>query len=304
MIKKITLTLALTAAAFAGGFGSNSNDKPQYLPNPDGGRNQYIICTASDTGSYFKAGKRLVQLLGQDRINGTKNGKGGNWLGYAATTDGTAMNYDLMSEGICNVSIMQGDHIAYLRGVDKSFFDNKAVIFLDRTENVQLIMRKGMDEDDLQDKGAKVLVGLAASGGAASYKNMTALESGYGKATVVYGDIDISALSDLAAGRIDGIIRTSHLDPAHDQLAKDVQGIKGIYFADLDDSNLNNSVDFGDGDVEIYKFVDTVVAKGFFDTEAETLETHVAIVIDKKNMSKKQKNKILRVITQNKKNLF
>ncbi len=297
MIKKTILTLALTAAAFAGGFGSNSNQKAQYLPNPDGGSNQYVICTASDTGSYYKAGKRIVSLLGQDRSNG-------KMLGYAATTDGSGMNYDLMSDGICNVAVMQGDHVAYLRGVDKSFFDGKAVIFLDRTENVQLIMRKGMDEDDLQTKGAKVLVGLASSGGAASYKNMTALESGYGKATIVYGDIDISALSDLAAGRIDGIIRTSHLDPTHDQLAKDVRDVKGIYFADLDDSNLNNKVNFGDGDVEIYKFVDTVVAKGFFDTEAETLETHVAIVIDKKNMSKKQKNKILRVITQNKKNLF
>jgi len=304
-MKKLLLSLLVsTAVTFAGGFGSNSNDKPQYLPNPDGGKNQYIICTAEDIGSYYKAGKRLVQLLGQDRVNGSTNGRGGNWLGYPATTEGSGQNYDLMSDGVCNVAIMQGDHIAYLRGKDKSFFDNKAVIFLDRTENVQLIMRKGMDEDDLQEKGRKVLVGSAASGGAMSWKNMVALESGYGKATVVYGDIDISALSDLAAGRIDGIIRTSHLDPSHDQLAKDVHDVKGIYFADLDDSNLNNSVNFGDGDVEIYKFVDTVVAKGWFNTEAETLETHVAIVIDKKNMSKKQKNKILRVITQNKNNLF
>jgi len=292
----LTIAAMLATSAMAG-FGSNSQQKEQVLKGSDGEDYQYVICTASDTGSYYRAGKRLVSLLGQDPRNG-------NQLAVAETTDGSGQNYQLMSDKICNVAIMQGDHVAYLRGADKSFFDGKAVIFLDRTENVQLIMRDGMDEDDLQKKGAKVLVGLANSGGAASYKNMTALESGYGKATVVYGDIDISALSDLAAGRIDGIIRTSHLDPRHNQLALDVQGVKGIYFADLDDSNLNNSVNFGDGDVEIYKFVDTVVAKGFFDTEAETLETHVAIVIDKAGMSKKQKNKILRVITQNKKNLF
>ncbi len=295
---KILATIALTTiVATAGGFGSSSKEQTQYLAGPDGKNYKYVMCTASDTGSYYKAGRKLRNLLGNDR-------KTNRYNMYPATTDGSRQNYDLMSDGICNIAFIQADYLAFLRGKDKSFFDGKAVIILDRTENVQLIMRKGANEDDLQSKGAKILVGLANSGGAASWDNIVTLESNYKVATVVNGDIDISALSDLADGRIDAIVRTSHLNPTQDQLAKDVAQNKAIEFVDFDDSDLNDKVNFGDGDKVIYKFVDTVVAKGFFNTEAETLQTNVAIVIDKSSMSKKQKNKILRVITQNSSNLF
>lgn len=297
-MRKLTIVAALVSTnLFAGGFGSTSSQKTQYLKGADGKDYQYVVCTASETGSYYKAGKRLASVLGQDLSTGRK-------LTYAATTDGSKQNYELMSENICNVAILQGDHAAFIRGTDKGFFDGKAVIELDRTENVQLIMRKGMDEDDLQNANSKVLIGLSNSGGAASWANMGALETNYKKAKTLTGDIDISALSDLANGRIDGIIRTSHLNPKSDDLANLVAKDKRIYFADLDDSNLNNKVNFGDGEKAIYKFVDTEVTSGFWSTEAETLETKVMIVVDKQNMSKKQKNKILRVLTQNANNLF
>ncbi len=293
----LAATAVIATSTFAGGFGSNSKQQAQVLPAPNGKSYQYVICTASETGSYYKAGKKMRNLLGQDH---TTN----EYLAYPATTDGTRQNYNLMSDGVCNVAILQGDFTAFLRGKDKSFFDNKSVISLERTENVQLIMRKGADEDDLQSKGAKILVGLANSGGAASWDLITTLETNYKKAAVINNDIDISALSDLESGRIDAIIRTSHLNPSNDQLAQDIAKNKNIEFVDFDDSNLNNTVNFGDGDKAIYNFVDTVVAKGFFNTEAETLETKVVIIVDKSSMSKKQKNKILRVITQNASNLF
>lgn len=299
-IKRGLALLSLAAVGttmFAGGFGSGSKDTAQYLTGTNGQTQyQYVICTAGSEGSYYRAGKTLVSLLGEE-INKNRS------LGETATTDGSKQNYDLMSDGICNVAFLQGDHAAYLRGTDKNFFNGKAVIELDRAENVQLIMRKGMDEDDLQNDTAKVLVGLANSGGAASYTNIRALDDGY-SSNIAYGDIDISALSDLASGRIDAIIRTSHLNPKSDDLAALVAKNKKIYFADLDDMSLNNKVDFGAGAKPIYKFVDTNVTTGFWGQEAETLETKVVLVIDKQNMGKKQKNKILRVVTQNAKNLF
>ena len=54
---------------------------------------------------------------------------------------------------------------------------------------------------------------------------------------------------------------------------------------------------------EIYK----LVGEGgsvYIGHTTETLETRVLIVVDKANMGKKQKNKILRVLTQNANNLF
>lgn len=296
-LTKLLLAGLLTATSAFAGFGSGSKDTTTYLKSSKGVDHQYVICTASETGSYYKAGKRLVSLLGQDRDTG------GN-LAVAETTDGSKQNYELMTDKVCNVTFLQGDHAAYIRGVDKGFFDGKAVIETDRTENVQLIMRKGMDEDDLQSKSAKVLVGLANSGGAASWVNISHLETNYKKADVRYGDIDISALSDLASGRIDAIIRTSHLNPKTDDLANLVAKNKKIYFADLDDANLNNKINFGDGEKSIYRFVDTQVTTGFWAQEAETLETKVLIVVDKASMGKAQKNKILRVLTQNANNLF
>jgi len=297
MKKTIIALAALSLTVFAGGFGTNSSQPDQYLTGSDQQKYQYVICTASETGSYYQAGKRLVSLLGQER--GTSHN-----TAVAETTDGTKQNLQLVADGICNVAFVQEDYLAFLRGQDKAFFDNKAIITLERTENVQLIMRKGMSEDDIQEKGAKVLVGLANSGGAASWQLIQSLEPDYKLATTVYGDIDISALSDLAAGRVDAIIKTAHLNPSSDQLAKDVQATDGIEYVDFDDSDLNDSIDFGDGAKPIYRFVDTTVAKGFFDTEAETFETHVAIIVDKSKMSKKQKNRILRVLTLNKSNLF
>ena len=296
-MKKLVFLSVFAASALYAGFGTADKQPTQYLQGSDGEKYQYVICTASDTGSYYQAGKKLVRLLGQD-YNTSK------MIARAETTDGSRQNYELMAEGVCNVIFMQGDHGAFVSGKDKSFFDGKAVFETDRTENVQLIMRKGMDEDDLQKKGAKVLVGLANSGGAASWTNMVSLEDGYGKATVVNGDIDVSALSDLKSGKVDAIIRTSHLSPSTDDLAKMIAKDKKIYFADLNDKDLNDKVDLGNGEQAIYKFVDTEVTTGFFATEAETLETKVLIVVDKEKMSKKQKNKILRVLTQNHNNLF
>ena len=293
----ISSLLALTLVT-AGGFGTDEKKEPQFLKGSDKKDYQYVICTAQKDGSYYQAGRKLKNLLGRES-------KSDKPLASAETTDGSRQNYKLMNDGICNVIFIQEDYLAFLEGKDKSFFDNKSVITLDRTENIQLIMKKGSSEDDLQSKDAKVLVGLLNSGGAVSWELIRTLEDGYAKAKIVNGDIDISALSDLDRGKIDAIVRTSYLDPTHDQLAQNVDKIKGIEFIDFDDSDLNDKVNFGDGEKPIYEIVDSTLYKGLlYDTTVKTLETHVAIVIDKEKMNKEQKNRIIKVITQNSNSLF
>ena len=289
----LALTLMTTLTITAGGFGKNENKKPQLLKGSDNKEYQYVICTAQKDGSYYEAGKRLKSLLGQDF---QKNRP----FASAETTDGSRQNYELMNNKVCNVMFIQEDYLAFLEGKDKTFFDDKSVITLDRTENVQLIMKKGASQEKLKSKDAKVLVGLINSGGAASWELIRRLEKGYREAKVINGDIDISALTDLDRGKIDAIIRTSHLNPEYDALTQSINRIKGIGFIDFYDNNLNDEVNFGDGEKPIYKFVDSVLSAGFiYNTTVKTLETHVVIVIDREEMNKEQKNKILKVITQN-----
>jgi len=289
----LALTLMTTLTITAGGFGKDENKKPQLLKGSDNKEYQYVICTAQKDGSYYEAGKRLKSLLGKDF-------KTNRPLASAETTDGSRQNYELMSEKVCNVMFIQEDYLAFLEGKDKSFFDDKSVVTLDRTENVQLIMRNGSSQEDLKSKDAKVLVGLINSGGSASWELIRTLEEEYRNAKIVNGDVDISALTDLERGKIDAIVRTSHLNPKFDTFAQSIYRIKNIGFVDFDDSNLNDKVNFGDGEKYIYKIVDSVLSKGFIsDKKVKTLETHVVIVIDREQMNKEQKNKILKVITQN-----
>lgn len=287
ILTKLALVAALATSGLAAGFGSNSNQTVKKLTGTDGKQYEYLIGTASNTGSYYKAGKRLEYMLPKKSAR-------------AETTDGSKQNLDLLEDGIINVAFAQGDIIAYRKATEPNFFKGKLVIKLDREESVQLIMRKGMDEDDLQDKGSKVLVGLANSGGAGSWSNIVKLEPEYGNASVSFGDVDDSALQDLEDKTIDGIIRTSYLNPDSDTLAMDVAKNKNLYFADLDDKDLNDSIDLGNGSQPIYKFEKVVVDSHGWDTKAKVLTTNVYIIIDKEALTKKQLNKIIRVVKNNK----
>lgn len=165
-MKKLLITLALTASTiFAAGFGQASVEQDVQLNNPfTGKQSRFIVGTATETSSYFKAGSKLSSNL-----------KGS----YAATTDGSGQNLELLADGSINIAFVQGDVYNHWINSNPQFADKFTVIVTDRTEHVQLIMREGMSEDDLQKKGAKVFVGLQKSGGAGSWRNMQLLEPNY-----------------------------------------------------------------------------------------------------------------------------
>ena len=288
-MKKLLLALTLTISTILGaGFGTSSEDKDVILENPFNGKQQrFMIGTATETSSYYKAGSKLASNL-----------KGA----YAATTDGSGHNLDLMTEGKINVALVQGDVYNHWINSHPAFADKFTVIVTDRTEHVQLIMREGVTEDDLQKKGAKVFVGLQKSGGAGSWRNMQLLEPNY-IAEPVYGELDQLAINDLVNKKYDAIIRTSHIDPANEFTMK-VNATKGLYFADLDDADLNDSIKLNGEDKPVYAFTTQTYKKGFIGNSVKLIETRAYIVIHNELTSRKQRAEIADVYRDFKTTLF
>lgn len=289
-MKKLLLSLALTAGlAFSAGFGTASTDADVLLNNPfTGKQSRFIVATGTEVSAYYKAGNKLVS-----------NVKGA----YNATTDGSGQNLELLSEGSVNVAFVQGDVYNHWINSHPQFADKFTVIVTDRTEHVQLIMRDGMTEDDLQKKGAKVFVGLQKSGGAGSWRNMQLLEPNY-IAEPVYGDLDQLAINDLVNKKYDAIIRTSHIDPANEFTMK-VNATKGIYIADIDDSDLNDNIKLNGEDKPVYKFTTEVYNKtGVFNKASKLIETRCYIIINNDLTSRKQRSEIADVYRDFKVTLF
>ena len=288
-MKKLLITLALTASTiFAAGFGQASVEQDVQLDNPfTGKQSRFIVGTATETSSYFKAGSKLSSNL-----------KGS----YAATTDGSGQNLELLADGSINIAFVQGDVYNHWINSNPQFADKFTVIVTDRTEHVQLIMREGMSEDDLQKKGAKVFVGLQKSGGAGSWRNMQLLEPNY-IAEPVYGELDQLAINDLVNKKYDAIIRTSHIDPSN-EFAMKVAATKGIKYTDVDDADLNDKIKLNGEEKPVYNFTTETWRKGFINSTVKVIETRCYIVINNDLTSRRQRAEIADVYRDFKVTLF
>ena len=288
-MKKLLITLALTASTiFAAGFGQASVEQDVQLDNPfTGKQSRFIVGTATETSSYFKAGSKLSSNL-----------KGS----YAATTDGSGQNLELLADGSINIAFVQGDVYNHWINSNPQFADKFTVIVTDRTEHVQLIMREGMSEDDLQKKGAKVFVGLQKSGGAGSWRNMQLLEPNY-IAEPVYGELDQLAINDLVNKKYDAIIRTSNIDPSNEFTMK-VAATKGIKFTDVDDADLNDKIKLNGEEKPVYNFTTETWRKGFINSTVKVIETRCYIVINNDLTSRKQRAEIADLVSMYKATLF
>lgn len=292
-MKKTLLASAIMAvlsmSAFSAGFGSSSTEQDVTLNNPfTGKQNRFIIVTGSEKSSYYKAGDKLAGVL-----------KGA----YNATSDGSGHNLELLAEGSANVAFVQGDVYNHWINSNPQYASKFTVIVTERTEHVQLIMRDGMTEDDLQKKGAKIFVGMPKSGGAGSWRNMQLLEPNY-VAEPKYGELDQVAINGLVNKEYDGIIRTSHIDSSNEFTQK-VNATKGIYMADVDDKDLDDKVMLNGEERQVYNFVSEVYNKtGFLNKSAKLIETRCYIVINNELTSRKQKAEIADVYRDFKVTLF
>ena len=288
-MKKLLIgTLIAASVAFSAGFGSASTDMDKTIDNPFTGKpSNFLIATASESGSYYKAGVKMAKQLQN---------------AYPATTDGSGQNLDLLSQGLANVAFVQGDIFNEWKAKNPGLAEKFTVIITERTEHVHLITKKGTTEDDLQKKGSKVLVGLSKSGGAGSYKNMQLLEPNY-IAEPMFGEIDAIAINDLKQGKITGIIRTAHVEPG-DVLITKVLANPDLTVEDLDDSDLNDKITLNGETRAIYDFVSKDVQKGVFAKSAKMLETRVYIVINNELTSRKQRAEIADLVSMYKTTLF
>lgn len=289
-MKKLTIAILLAVSTmFGAGFGTASQDQDVKISNPFTGKeNRFMIATGTETSAYYKAGEKLKQNL-----------KGA----YNATSDGSGHNLELLAEGQVNVAFVQGDVYNHWINSHPQYASKFTVIVTERTEHVQLIMRDGMTEEDLQKKGAKVFVGFQKSGGAGSWRNMQLLEPNY-IAEPVYGDLDQLAINGLVNKEYDAIIRTSHIDPANEFTQK-VNATKGIYMADIDDMDLNDKIKLNGEDRQVYEFVTEVYNKNsFFSKSAKLIETRCYIVVNNELTSRKQRAEIADVYRDFKTSLF
>lgn len=288
MKKLIIGCIIATSTMFGAGFGSASNDPDVMLNNPfTNKQNRFIIVTGSEKSGYYKAGTKMV-----DNLKGA----------YNATSDGSGHNLKLLAEGSANVAIVQGDVYNYWINENSQFANKFTVIITDRTEHVQLIMRNGMTEEDLQKKGAKVFVGMKDSGNAGSWRNMQLLEPNY-IAEPVFGELDQLAINGLINKEYDGIIRTSHIDPANEFTQK-VNATKGIYMADIDDMDLNDKIKLNGEERQVYEFKTETYKKAFIDSSVKLIETRAYIVINNELTSRKQRAEIADMYRDFKQGLF
>ena len=288
MKKLIIGCIIATSTLFGAGFGSASNDTDIMLNNPfTNKQSRFIIVTGSEKSGYYKAGTKMV-----DNLKGA----------YNATSDGSGHNLKLLAEGSANVAIVQGDVYNYWINENSQFANKITVIVTDRTEHVQLIMRNGMTEEDLQKKGAKVFVGMKDSGNAGSWRNMQLLEPNY-IAEPVFGELDQLAINGLVNKEYDGIIRTSHIDPANEFTQK-VNATKGIYMADIDDMDLNDKIKLNGEERQVYEFKTETYKKAFIDSSAKLIETRAYIIINNELTSRKQRAEIADMYRDFKQGLF
>lgn len=288
MKKIVLLLLAIAGLAFSAGFGTSSQEEDKKLVNPFNDKEySFLIGTASESGTYHKAGTKAARLLEN---------------AVALSTDGSKQNLDLLNEGKINVAFVQGDVYNLELSKNPSYANKFTVLLTTRKEFVQLIMRDGMTDGDLQKKGSKVIVGLSKSGGAGTYLNMQLLEPNY-VAEPIFDDVDQLALNALANKKVDGIIRTSYLEPG-DAFATKVLNTKGLYFADIDDSDLNDKITLNGETKPIYEFKSVSLEKGMFGKSAKMLETSVYVVINNELTSRKQRAKIADVLATYKDSLF
>jgi len=290
MLKKISLLLAITASLFALSFSSSGKiqqEKPKYI-EINGVKYQYVIGTASKTGTYYKAGAKLATQL-PDAV--------------AAETDGSLQNLDLLDKGVINVAFVQGDaYNLWCNSHQATCQNDFAVIDTGHQEVIQIMCgpNSGVEDDgDLQSKDASIDVGPVNSGASASWDNMCLLEPNFKKAKKEFDPaMDETVIFKVKNGKVKCLMRTATWNPSNPFVQKALQA--GLKFIDVEDWDLNDKININGQDKPIYDFVKVKVKYpgDFFSTTVKTIATHTYIVINKKKLNRAQYNKLLDIVNR------
>ena len=254
---------------------------------------QYIIATASKTGSYFPAGKKIARQLAE---------------AVAVSTDGSLQNFDLLTGDVrglkTNVALIQADILAYQCSRNPSLCTNLRVIPTNKNEFVTLVCRADID---LQGKTpVTVDVGPLNSGGSGSLDNIMRLEKDYNFKKVISNKIDRTTIMNINNKKLDCYVKTTS-NPTGDITERAIQ--KGLVIKDLDDSSLKKTIKIGGKEVKLYTFDKIKYERPgkFFNSSAKTVKTNALLVVNTDRLSHSQLDKLLTVIdrlTVNGKGLF
>lgn len=310
LLKKVAvLAMAgMLAVTSANAFSKRNAEKQILLTGSDGQQYPIVFATGVQGGTWGNGADNLKTKAGINRDTGIYNMK----VEYVNGAED--IKYHLQAKE-ANAGFMPGDWIPSLLA-DADFKAGKTFIKLapETAEKVQLIMRKGMDEDDLQSKikghTPVVFAGPVGSGSVHTGYTIKELEPNYifdileGEKADDY-DYDITAITALLSGEIDAIIRMSNPIPGKDTFGKLVTSTKGIELVDFDDKDINDSMKLPNGKEEaVYEFVDFNYKGGFFSSDTEAPAAATYLVIDKKNMTKKSYKALLNAVNKVKYNPF
>lgn len=311
MFKKRLLGAVLAASLLVTGanaFSKRNVDKEVYLSGSDGKQYQIVFATGGAGGTWDKGAQRLKDKTGIDR-------KTRGSVTRVENVNGTGDIIYHMKQGEANAGFIQGDYVPELLA-DKEFSKGKSFIKLapETMEKIQLIMRKGMDEGDLQKKidnrNPVVFAGRDGSGGVHSAEMVKKLEPSYifevmGAERAEDYDYDITAITALLNGEIDAIIKTSNPIPSKDEFGNIIRKTNGIHLVDFDDYDLNDKMMLPNGKEEaLYVFTEFNYTGGLFSSDTEAPGVPTYLVIDKKNMSKDAYKRLLKAINSTKYNPF
>ena len=140
---------------------------------------------------------------------------------------------------------MQKDAYNLLYTTTAGLTGDWTMIDLHRPEHVSIFGKKGLDEDDLQQKGTKVCVGFESSGSAASFRNMILLEPAYGKSSYVTSNDDSKSatmVANLLNGNCDAVVVTTNLIHSDSWVTR-IANNDQLQFIAVDDKDLNDEVD-------------------------------------------------------------
>ena len=284
MKKFILLMTALATFALALDFSTatanGANDK-QYI-KVGNEKFQYIIGTASKTGSYFPAGKKIAKQLNE---------------AVAVTTDGSIQNFDLLTNDVrgnkVNVALIQADVLAYQCTKNPSACSDLRVIPTNKQEYVTMVCR---DNVDLQGKKTvKVDVGPLNSGGSGSLDNIVRLEPDYNVKKIISNGIDRTTIMNIKNKQLDCYIKTTS-NPTGGITERAIQ--KGLVIKDLDDGDLNDKIKIGGRYLKFYQFANINYLKPgkWLHSKVKTVATNTLLVVNTARMSHSQLDKLLTVI--------
>ena len=289
MLRKIGLLITGMVAASALSFSSAGKVSKNKYIEIGGQKFQYVIGTASKTGSYYAAGYKLTKVLPQ---------------AVAAETDGSIQNMDLLNQGQINVAFVQGDAYALWCNSHRATCENDlAVVETGHQEVIQIMSnpkKSGIEDDgDLQRKGVTIDVGPLNSGGSASWDNMVLLEPNFKKAKKITDDaMDDTVIFKVKENKVNALIRTATWDPSNQFVQKALRS--GLKFIDITDWDLNDKILINGEKKSIYKFIKVNIKYpgDFLSTKIKTIATQTYIVVNKKYLSRPQMNKLFDSITR------